>query len=205
MARVKLKNGDVLQIPLPKKLGFANAKHIDLLELNPSNRYPTLIRVYNKRFLHPDVAITNLEKLGLLLSPLLIAGIQPTVSNGEWKIIGNLPLTNEEKHIPHYKYLAPPKAYNPEDEKDWYYLIDADIKKKVNSTYGKIKHLESIGATGAALVGTKLAMAFLKDEGKNIEDFFDLNEHFEKTYFEEVTQIDAYYKQPKYMQGKALE
>jgi hypothetical protein len=54
-------------------------------------------------------------------------------------------------------------------------------------------------------VGTKIAMALLQDEGKRIEDYFKLNEYFEKQYYEEVTTIPAYYKQPESMRGKAIE
>lgn len=200
----KLKSGDILQIPLPKGLGFAYAKYVNLLEINANYSYSCLIRVYNKRFINSEISINDLEKQELLLSPLLIGGVPPSISKGMWKIVGNLPLTDEEKLIPHYKRKDPLINLNEKNISGWYYIIDADISQKIPSTYEQVKHLEKIGATGALLVGTKIAMAFLLDEGKNIEDYFELKEYFEKVYFEEVTQIEVYYKQPKYMRGKAL-
>lgn len=201
MAKAKLKSGDILQIPLPNGLGFAYAKCINLLELDPDSSYPTLIRVYNYRSNIPEVDTHELISRDLILSPLLIAGILPAIKSGQWKVIDNVPVNDEEKRIPHYKKPEPDEA----NVKDWYYLIDADIAKKVKAEYESIKHLETIGATGSELVGTKIAMALLRDEGKNIADFFELNEYFEKAYYEQVKQIPAYYKQPETMRGKAIE
>ena len=201
MARTKIKNGDIVQVPLPNDLGFAYAKYIDLLEINPNNKYPSLIRVYNVRELDSNFLIDNLANKELILSPLLIAGIAPTISKGIWKILGNVSVTEEEKVIPHYKTSKLPPRIK---EDDWYYVIDADISKKIKSSYDNVKHLENIGATGSALVGTKIAMALIKDEGKKIEDYFELKEFFEKSYYEDISEIAAYYKQPEKNRGKAL-
>jgi hypothetical protein len=54
------------------------------------------------------------------------------------------------------------------------------------------------------LVGTKIAMALLREEGEKIEDYFKLDTFFDKVYYNEVTKIPTYYKQPEFMQGKAL-
>jgi hypothetical protein len=43
-----------------------------------------------------------------------------------------------------------------------------------------------------------------KEEGKKIEDFFALQDFFEKVYYNEVTKIPSYFRQPQAMQGKAL-
>jgi Immunity protein 26 len=198
MAKIKVKSGDIYQISLPNELGFAYAKCIYLLEIDPNTSYPILVRIYNYRSAFPQPIQEFIDK-ELILCPLLIAGILPAIKSGEWKIVGNVPLEDEDLRIPHYKRGEP-----DENPKEWYYLVDADISKKVRSTYDKVKHLETIGATGSALVGTKIAMALLQDEGKRIEDYFELSEYFEKEYYKEVTEIPAYYKQPEFMRGKAL-
>lgn len=198
MARVKVKSGNTYQIILPNDLGFAYAKCINLLEIHHDARYPTLIRVYNYRSALPQRIHKFIDKQ-LILCPLLIAGILPSINNGTWKLIGNEPLQQEDIIIPHYKRGEP-----DESPEGWFYVLDADISKKVKSKYENVKHLEDIGATGSGLVGTKIAMALLQDEGKRIEDYFILNEYFEKEYYEEVTTIPAHYKQPESIRGKAI-
>lgn len=195
MARKKVKTGDIIQTILPKNLGFAYGKYIDLSEINPDCRYPSLLRIFNIRTSDSNIDIKDLEKCDLLFSPLLIAGIDASIKEGVWKIIGNISLREEEKVIPNYRL----------NEERWFYVIDADkFTKKIESKFENVKHLEALSATGASLLPTKIAMAFLRDEGKKIEDHFELKEYFEKIYYEEVTTIPAYYKQPNEMRGKAL-
>ena len=200
MAKIKIKSGDVFQVPLPDDLGFAYAKCINLLEINPEARYPTLIRVYNYRSLVPQKSIGKFVDSELILCQLLIAGILPAVSGGIWKLIGNVPVQGDETVIPHYKKPEP----NEEHAKEWYYLINADISQKVKSTYENVRHLETIAAIGSELVGTKIAMALLKDEGKEIEDYFKLDQYYEKEFYRPVIAISAYYKLPDHMKGRAL-
>jgi hypothetical protein len=198
MTRKKLKSGDILQIPLPNNLGFAYAQGIDLLKNHTNASYPTLIKVYNYRSATEEKSIEKYIGKELILCPLLIAGILPVLREETWKIIANVPLNEKDEIIPNYKK-------GPDElSKDWYYIIDADISRKVKSIYENVKHLETIGAKGSELVGTKIAMALLQDEGKKIEDYFELKQYFEIAYYKEVTEIPAYYKQPQYMQGKAI-
>lgn len=60
MAKKKFKNGDILQIILPNDLGFAYAMRIDLLQIDPNTRYPTLIKIYNYRSLNADESLDRL-------------------------------------------------------------------------------------------------------------------------------------------------
>nr|WP_315422520.1 Imm26 family immunity protein [uncultured Pedobacter sp.] len=199
MARIKVKSGDIYQINLPDALGFAYAKCINLLELNPEARYPTLIRVYNYRSLDPLASTEKFIEKDLIICPLLIAGALPAIKSGSWKLIANEPVSERELVIPHYKRGEP-----DDSPKQWYYVPNADISKKIKSEYDNVKHLETIGATGSELVGVKIAMALLQDEGKTIADYFDLNEFYVKYFYDEVTNVQPYYKQPKHLQGRAM-
>jgi hypothetical protein len=105
----------------------------------------------------------------------------------------------DDLQIPEYKLGEP-------DERpiDWYYLKDADISKKIKSQYEKVKHLETIGAKGSELVGTKIAMALLRDEGENIEHYFKPEQYFERKNYQEVMAIEPYYRQAIGIRGKAI-
>jgi len=199
MARQKVKSGDILQIPLPNDLGFAYAKLINLLEIDANSRYPILIKVYNYRTKSFDKPVEDIVDMDLILCPILIAGILPAINKGGWKIVGNVELNEGDKQIPDYKLGEP-----DENPKQWFYLKDADISKKIKSHYENVRHLEDIGAKGSASVSTKIAMALLRDEGKNIEDYFKLEQYFEKKHYQEVIEIEPYYKQEIAIRGKAI-
>lgn len=206
MAKTKIQSGDIFQISLPNALGFAYAKYIDLLEINSAHQYPNLVRIYNHRSTVQIKSVEGLEKYGLLFAPLMVAGIPAAIKKGIWKLVGNIPVKSEEEIIPHYKLPEPSLPLEEEKAKEWFYVIDADkFTKKVKSTYANVKHLETLGATGSELLGTKIAMALLKDEGKKIEDYFQLKDFFEKVYYNDVVKIPAYYKQSEIMRGKALQ
>lgn len=196
----KLKGGDILQISLPADLGFAYAKYIDLSKLDKDTLLPDLIRVYNYRSPRPVTDPKNLINTELILCPLLIAGIVPAIASRNWQIVASEPIAEEDKVIPHFKRMEEHKM----KEIQWYYVIDADNSKKIRANYESVKHLEFMGAIGSDLVGTKIAMALLKDEGEKIEDYFSLQDFFEKDFYNDVTGIPAYYLQPKEIQGRAL-
>lgn len=194
-----MRSGNIYQISLPQGLGFACLKCINLLEINRDARYSTLVRIYNYRSQSPiefDEIISGKE---LILSPLLISGILPAIKNGHWNLIGYESPKAEELIIPDYKEGEP-----EEDPIQWYSVSEADISKKLKTDYKNVKHLENIGATGSELVGVKIAMALLQDEGIEIKEYFSLDEYYVQRYYREVTGIPSYYSQPKHMRGKAL-
>lgn len=47
-------------------------------------------------------------------------------------------------------------------------------------------------------------MALLRDEGKNIDDYFEVEQYFEKKYYQEVMEIEPFYRQPIEIRGKAI-
>lgn len=204
MAKPKVRNGDVLEIPLPKGLGFAYAKYIDLTQDNSSSRYPCLVQVYNFRATERLVSIDNLEDIDLLFSPLLVGGVPPTVSKGKWKVVGNFPVSEIDNHIPDFKLHEPPVLTNDEDAEEWFYVVNADISKKNKSEYSNVKHLETLGAIGSDLLPIKVAMGLIKSEGENILDYFELEEFAEKVYFNQVQNTPLFFELPDGKKGKAL-
>lgn len=198
MARIKITSGDIYQITLPNKLGFAYAKCINLLEIYPDASYPILIRVYNYRSISPQPVQKFIEK-ELVLSPLLIAGMLSSIKSGSWILLDQKPLQEGDIVIPNYKYGEP-----YEEPKEWFYIIEADISKKVKVKYDDVKHLEKIGAIGSDLVRTKIAMALLQAEGKIIRSYFKLIKYYELEFYKQTITIPPYYKQPTFMQGKAI-
>jgi hypothetical protein len=199
MPRIKVRSGDVYQLNLPNNLGYCYVKSINLAEFVAHNQYATIVFCYNIRSLVSLQSLSEITDKELILCPLLISGILPAIKNGSWKFIGNEPINKQDLILPEYKRGEPDDA-----PKSWYYIPNLDVLEKVESDFESVKHLETFGATGSELVSTKIAMALLQDEGKNIKEYFDLNEFYINYYYNEVTSITPYYKQPQYMRGKAV-
>jgi len=204
MARKKLKSGDILSIPLPRNLGFAFAKYIDLLSINPNSSYPDLIRVYDYKSKDQALDINDLKDCDLLLAPLLVGSLRPTVSKGIWTIVGNATITDQETKLPHYRTFGPPWINDEKEAKEWFYVVDADISRKIKSKYDHVKHLEPLGASGTGIIELEIAFAFLIKEGKRIEDFFPLTKQMEKATYKKMMERPKYRDMSKEMRDKAI-
>ena len=97
----KLKNGDILQILLPKNIGFAYAKYIDLVELLPTPSFPDLIKVFDYNTESDKYDFEVLENSDYLIAPLLVSGLRPTIKKGIWKILEDK-TSKEDFNIPHF-------------------------------------------------------------------------------------------------------
>jgi hypothetical protein len=200
MKQSKFRTGEIFQIILPNDLGYAFFKIINLLDANPLSKYPALIRVFNYRSRTPETDVKKIVDRELILTPTLVAGFLPAISNGDWKPIGHQVVSSAETIVPEYKKAEPDEA----NARTWYFLIDADISQKIESVYENVRHLETIGAIGSELVSTKIAMALLRDEGMDIKKYFSLDQFFEKEFYRQIMEIPPYYKLPDAMKGKAL-
>ena len=189
--RKRLKNGDILQIPLPENLGFAYAQYIDLAKIFPDVSLPDLVKVFDYKTDTDQYDFQVLESCDYLIAPLLVSGLPPTIRKGLWRILDERP-NNDDFIIPHFS-----RHEDWVSEDDWYYCIDADSSKKIKSTYDQVKHLSPLAADGTGLIEVEIAMTYLIKEGKNVEDYFELEEYYEKVTFEKVKNTPPYYSLPK--------
>jgi hypothetical protein len=200
----RLKHGDILQIPLPKNLGFAYGRYIDLEKLFPPPEPPRLsdlIKIFNYKTQTKEFDFEKVGSSGYLMQPQLVSGLPPTIKKGIWHILDEK-ASSEDNLIPHFSRHEDWISDNIND--NWYYCIDANSQKKVKSTFEDVKHLSRLEADGTGIIEIKIAMTFLIQEGKRIEDYFDLDEYYEKATFEEVKATPPYYLLPKEIRDKAL-
>lgn len=195
----KLKDGDVLQIPLPNNLGFAYAKYIDVTKIIPDSSFPDLIQVFDYITDTEKYDFEELENRDYLLSPLLVSGLPPTIRKGIWKI-QDYSLSNESFIIPHFS-----RHEDWVSDDSWYYCVDADSSKKTKTTYEKVKHLSPLAADGTGIIEIEIAMTYLLKEGRKVEDYFDLEEYFETSTYEKVKATPPYYSLPTETRDKVLD
>ncbi|PTB96642.1 hypothetical protein C9994_06505 [Marivirga lumbricoides] len=77
-------------------------------------------------------------------------------------------------------------------------------QKKIRTTYDKVKHLSPLAADGTGVIEIEIAMTYMLKEGKRIEDYFDLEEYYEKATLEKVVSTPPYYSLPKEIRDKAI-
>lgn len=201
----KIETGDIIQIPLPKGLGYGYALYIDLLKILPDPTLPDLIKVYNYKSVNEVQDLSTVTNNDFLLNPLLVAGLPPTLKKGIWKIVGNKEVFGKDLEIPHFKQFGPPWVNEEKEAKEWYYIANADISKKIKVEHKNVKHLEPFRASGTGVIETKIAMAFLMQKNKKVEDYFELKEYYEKATYEKLKNMPLYYELPDYMKGRVLE
>jgi hypothetical protein len=101
--KVKLKSGQIFQIPLLENLGFGYAKFINLDDIVDNPSYPHMIKIFKYKTSDKSVKMETVMQQEYLLQPLVVAGIKPTLRNNEWSVIGSLPLLEEDYQIPDFK------------------------------------------------------------------------------------------------------
>lgn len=199
--RKRLKSGDLLQIPLPNNMGFAYAKYLDLVKEISTDGLPNLIKVYDYKTNDENYNFSVLENSEFLIAPLFVTGLPPTVRKGIWKILDENP-SIENFSVPHFSRHEDWARGNPDD--NWYYCIDADIEKKTRTKKENVQHLSPLAADGTGIIEIRIAMTFLIKEGEKVEDYFALEEYYEKSTYRKVTNTPPYYSLPKDTRDFAL-
>ncbi|PZR35560.1 MAG: hypothetical protein DI538_14965 [Azospira oryzae] len=199
MANKRLKSGDVLQIPLPKKMGYAYAKYIDLSKIDPSISFPDMIRVFDYRTESAGYDFEYMKHQDYIIAPKLVAGLPLTIKQQIWKIIEHLNLDDSDRIIPHFSRNEDWNQSDPvkQGKDKWYYCLNADISRKNKTTYEKIEHLTLLSAIGTGVLETEVAMAFLIKEGKKVSEYFDLSEFYEKVIYQRLVSGTPYFRLPK--------
>lgn len=190
------KAGDIIELVLPNKLGFAYAKFIDLMIIGA--RYPGMLRVFNYWARESVQDFNEVETSDLLLHPLLIAGYKRAYKDGYWRPVKTCPVYEGELVIPAYKRAEP----NEDHAKAWYYVEQADIMKKFPASKERVQHLEFLGAVGSELVSTKVAINLLVTGGIDPKAYFTLDEYFEKRFVEEANSKPPYFRLPPNLRGR---
>jgi len=206
MKKTKLETGSILQIPLPKDLGFAYAKYIDLSKINSSISFPDMIRVFNYRTENENYDLSLMKIHDYIIAPKLVSGLPPTIRKGFWKIIGKGELIDQDMDIPHFSRNEDWSEVDPDkqDKDKWYYCVDADSSKKIKSVFENVKHLTLLSAIGSGVLETEIAMAFLMKEGKNVEKYFELDEFYERMAFKRLKESLPYYELSVEVRDKAM-
>ncbi|PTB96644.1 hypothetical protein C9994_06515 [Marivirga lumbricoides] len=170
----RLIQGSIVQIPLLHGLGFAYGKYIDLTKIDHTVSFPEILKIFNIRSTKAVEKSSELELKEYLITPILVAGLRPTLRDGFWQNIGSLELEESDFILPDFKEG---NSSDSEIEKDkWYHIKDCKKSLTTENTFDNVKYLQPFLGEGTGNIEIRLTMYFILKEGKRVEDFFNMDD-----------------------------
>lgn len=199
MARKNISTGDLLQIPLWGNLGYAYAKYIDLSKYS---NMPTLIKVFEYWTQSKGFEESMIEQSKYLVQPMLVAGINPILREKKWEVVGKLNLKADDREIPHFRSHEP-RWEEESNAKEWCYIEDCNVDKRVITAFENIKHLERYAAQGTGNIEIKVTMQIIKKENLNVSDYFDMKDETVEYQYGIVQDTPLLSELPEVLHGRA--
>ena len=179
----KLESGTIIGIELNHGIGFIFAKVVDLTdfsEIDLSKTFHFLIYPYN----YIKEKISEFKMSEFLQSEPLTGGIyvldiEPVVKKNVWFRVGETDLKNYEKIVPDFRSFSSNIFAIHKYEKDadsWNYFKNGRPLKWITADYEQVGHLENSKCLSHDIVEIRLSMEVLNRKGKEIKEFYDLNE-----------------------------
>lgn len=204
MKKNKIETGSIIKIPLEQEFGFVLAKFINLKEIKGDIGYNEFIYVYNRVFKDEDIIIDDIDSNDLLLGGIYVLNPYPAIKNKTWEIVGLLKPKRTELEIPDFKDFGPLLSFYEKDAKIWYCIRKDEINNRIVTDYEKVKHLENFFYRAYGSVMTRLTMEVIRQNGKKIEDFYELKEHDDLASYYNTIYTPIYSSIPKEIRGKAI-
>ncbi|WP_202704402.1 Imm26 family immunity protein [Flavobacterium sp. UGB4466] len=204
MKKNKIETGSIIKISLEHGFGFVLAKFINLKEIKEDIGYNEFIYVYNRVFKDEDIIIDDIDNNDLLLGGIYVLNPYPALKNKIWEIVGVLEPKETELKIPDFKDFGPLLASYEKDAKIWYCIHNAEVNNRMVVDYDKIKHLELFVYRAYGSIIVRLTMEVIRQNNKQIEDYYDLKEHDDLASYYNTIYTPIYSSIPKEIRGKAI-
>ncbi len=187
----RLKNGDILEIPLNNEYGFGYAKFLNSKKVWSNNNLPDVLLIFKFNCAKTIDNIAEIKERELLIAPVAIAGSNGILKSG-WRLIGNELILERDKFLPYVKTGWPPLIPNPEK---WAYYEDlGDTTKMHFSEYDKVSHLEYSRVLHINVVPFRITMELMKLEGKDIKKMIGKLDWLEEVEYNQSFDIPPYSK-----------
>ncbi len=182
MRKKSLESGTVFSIKLNHNLGYTFAKVVNLTDFakdDLSNTFHLIVYPYNYVVDNEnDYKQEDFIKSEPLTGPLFVEDILYSIKNKIYKIVGNTELKSYEKKVPAFRGFSAMvygKIHYYEDEAtDWNYFERGSPFKRIVANYNQVKHLEDNVALSNEFIERRLTMEVLSRSGKNLKDFYKL-------------------------------
>jgi len=206
-----IKQGSIIEFPLEHNLGFGYAKLILSPENIPEYAQTDVLRIYDffsKEPFKEDIQIFS--TIDYFVNPMIIFGSFRMRGQGKAKILGQLPLKPIEEKIPHFMQglqIDFFKEQKLEELEGWFVVKDFNVNAYIKATYQNVKHLGEWHHSQPAYIIPFVTMMYLKKQGLNILDYYDLNDKnfWIKEIYNRVQHTPFYADIPKEIRERAIE
>ncbi len=186
----------VLQFRLDKGLGYGYCKLLDFTSLDPW--YGLIVKVFDFRTESPISDVQELQHAPYLLQPLIIGWPPSTEDGNEWNEIGKL-IQDDDGICPIFKIAKERNHYSKYTKfnaKNWCPVYHFTEKGAV-CDYDQLAHLETQHLGTSENVVNRATMEFLRKAGRNIEDYYYLEDNtFILEDYQRARQMPLYHKIP---------
>ena len=183
MRKKTLNSGTVIQITLNHNLGYAFAKVVNMCDFSMYDLSETLhLIIYPYNYIiqkEGDYREEDFIKAEPLTGSLFVDDILWAIRNKKYKVKGEVSLREYEKRLPAFRGFSAMvyKIHYYEDEAtSWDYFENGSPFKRIVTEYEKVKHLEDNDAFSYDFIERRLSMEFLNRSGKNIKEFYKLED-----------------------------
>jgi hypothetical protein len=197
----KIKNGDIIEIPLNNHYGYGYAKFLNSIKIWGNKNLPDVLRIFKFSSLKPVNDLGAILDRELLIAPVAIGGSKNLLKNG-CRVIGNELITETDKFLPHVKSGWPHFDTNP---KKWIYYEDlGDTTKMHFADYDKVKNLEYSRVLDISILPFRIIMEQMKLEGKDIQSVKEKFDWLEDIEYKQSNSIAPYSSQNATVRGRVL-
>ena len=203
-----IKQGSIIEFPLEHNLGFGYGK---LILFPDTTRGCDVFRVYDFFSKEPfQEDIQMFSTIDYFVNPMIIFGSFRVRGQGKAKILGQLPLKPIEVNIPHFMQglqIDFFKEQKLEELEGWFVVKDFSVNAYIKTTYENVKHLGEWHHSKPAYIIPFVTMMYLKKQGLNILDYYDLNDinFWIKEIYNRVQHTPFYADIPKEIRERAIE
>lgn len=183
MRKKTLNSGTVIQITLNHNLGYTFIKVVNMCDFSEYDLSTTAhLIVYSYDYIiqkEEDYREEDFLKTEPLTGPLFVDDILWAIRKKIYKVRGEVELRSYEKRLPAFRGFSAMvfKVHYYEDEAtSWNYFENGSPFKRIATEYEKVKHLEDNDAFSYDFIERRLSMEFLNRSGKNIKEFYKLED-----------------------------
>lgn len=203
----RLKSGHVLRIPLMHNFGFAYAKYLNINNIHQNQSYPDLIKVFDYRSpIDEEINFSLLNRY--IMQPILLAGRLSIIRENRWQVVGELPITLEDKELPDLRvpeWSINDRMSTPQPPKHGATLYTKNLILRPNyeTAISNVEHLEFLSAYPCDMIEASVTMCFMIKEAIVVSKFFDLQNENDRYIYSIYNNRPLANNIPAHLYGKA--
>lgn len=196
-------SGSIFEFKVPKKIGYAYCKIIDIRNIREIDG--VLAKVYDCIVEKPIKDISILDKKDWLFGARKLYDLPNSRGKGAWKYRGVL-IADDDNIIPHFRTSPKSSPLNEDDSviSEWYVVKNLTEMSDTPCTFESVRHLENTTLGSTIGIEIRTAMEYYRINNLDIRKDFDLDDMANWNNYRSMINVPIYGTILKEIRGKAL-